>query len=452
MRLLFLDQLAPEPGTLVEWSVSARPGPTPDPTPPTSNQIIHLSGTGPTTWLAATFDVAGPIDEAALQAAFAAWLPRHDALHCCFGAGPTVNLVSDSDIRLERRRPVHAATPGELRDLLGARLDAACAPFTFPPYFLGAVSRAETSTVICGFDHAVCDAWSITVAVTELDELYRAAHEDGPAGAVTALERLPEASSFLAYSTREAAVPAVTTDPLLREWREFLSAAGNDLPHFPMDLGVPPGELAPPGSDVRTVLGPGATAGLHRATRAGGHSIFAVLLAAVAQATAKLDGSDHTDLVFPVHTRREPRHHNTFGWLVSNAPARIQVGPDLAATIPGAAQAIRSGQRLAQVPATRVLAALDGELRRERHGLFSVSYADYRQLPGGSRSELGLSLPRNATHISRTAPLDDVQLWFARTDDGLALRTRYPDTQTARAVVAEFLGVVTDLVQTAAQG
>jgi hypothetical protein len=27
--------------------------------------------------------------------------------------------------------------------------------------------------------------------------------------------------------------------------------------------------------------------------------------------------------LFAVHTRREPRHHNTFGWLVSNAPARV---------------------------------------------------------------------------------------------------------------------------------
>jgi len=58
-------------------------------------------------------------------------------------------------------------------------------------------------------------------------------------------------------------------------------------------------------------------------------------------------------------------------------------------------------------------------------------------------------LPRNSTHISRATPVDDVQLWFARTDDGLALRTRFPDTPIGRGVIEEFLGVLSDLVQSA---
>ncbi|MFJ1455892.1 condensation domain-containing protein [Nocardia sp. N2S4-5] len=457
MRLTFLDRLTVPPGTLLEWAVSADPGPVPDPTPPTSNQLLHLSATPPTAWLAATFDVPGPIDEAALRAAFAAWLPRHDALHCCFTApraatGAGLRLVSDNDIRLEPRPPVRSESADELRRMLGERLDAACAPFTFPPYFLGAVSRPGVSTIVCGFDHAVCDAWSITLAVTELDELYRTACDDGPAALPAAVARLPEAGSFLSYCTKAAANPPPDSAALLREWHEFLRAAGNDLPHFPFDLGVPAGATAEPGSEVRTVLTPGAAAALHRTAREGGHSIFAVVLAAVAHTVAKLGGGGHTDLVFPVHTRREPRHHNTFGWLVANAPARIRAGDDLATTIPGAAAAIRAGQRLARLPAVTVFEAMEPALRRDRRGLFSVSYTDYRLLPGGSRSEFGRALPRQATQLSRSMPVDDVQLWFARTDDGLRLRTRFPDTPAARAVVSEFLDVLTDLVHTAARG
>ncbi|WP_024804807.1 condensation domain-containing protein [Nocardia sp. BMG51109] len=456
MHLLFLDQLALPPGILLEWSVGAEPGPAPGPIPPTANQCIHLAGGRPTTWLAAAFDVPGPIDEAALQAAFGAWLPRHDALHCSFsapgpGGSPILNLVSDSDLRITARPPVLAATDHALRELLGARLDAACEPFSFPPYFLGAVSRAENSTVICGFDHAVCDAWSIALAVTELDRLYRTAREDGSGTVAEAAGELPEAGSFLSYCTREAAVPAAITDPLVPAWRDFLRTTGNDLPHFPIDLGVPDGTLAPPAADVRTLLGAGGIAVLHRAARAAGHSTFPVLLAAVAQAVAKLGGRDHTDLVFPVHIRREPRNHNTFGWLVANAPARIPVEGDLAAAVPGAAAAVRAGRRLARVPATRVLDAAQGQLRGARHGLFSVSYADYRQLPGGSRGDTVLPLPRNAIQISRATPVDDVQLWFTRTDDGLALRTRFPGTAVARNVVGEFLDVLGDLVHAAAR-
>ena len=452
MRLLFLDQLAPEPGTLLEWAVSTTAPPRPDRTPPTSNQAIHLSADAPTTWLAATFDVAGPIDEAALQAAFEAWLPRHDALHCGFSAtaaSPAVDLYGDNDFELTPRPPQRVESTDDLREVLGGRLDAACVPFTFPPYFLGAISRAERSTVVCGFDHAVCDGWSITVAVTELDELYRAAHEEGPAGVARVAGGLPEAGSFLSYSVREAAAPTVAIGPSLRAWQDFLRAAGGDVPHFPIDLGVPAGALAPPGGDVRELLGAGAMTVLHRSARAKGFSVFAVLLSAVAHAAAKLDGRDHIDLIFPVHTRRQPRNHNTFGWLVANAPARIPVAADLVTTVPGADAAIRTGHRLAQVPAARVLAEMEGELRPRRRGVFSVSYTDYRYLPGGSRGALGTVLPRNSTHISRATPVDDVQLWFARTDDGLALRTRFPDTPIGRGVIEEFLGVLSDLVQSA---
>ncbi|MFI9503128.1 condensation domain-containing protein [Nocardia sp. NPDC052566] len=442
MRLLFLDQLVAEPGTLLEWTAVAEPGPTPDPTPPTSNQAIHLAGDGPTTWLAAHFDVSGPIDTAALEAAFAAWIPRHDALHCCFGAPeagkpPSVHLVSDTDIRLVPQPAVRAGSVAALRTLLGARLDAACSPYRFPPYFLGAVSRAETSTVIIGFDHAICDAWSITIAVTELDELYRAARDGGYTAQIC--ETLPEAGSFLSYSTREAAVPSATTGPMIRAWQDFLREAGNDLPHFPLDLGIPAGSRAPFGSDVRPLLGATATDALHRRSRGTGHSLFAALLAPVALVASELGGVAATNLVFPVHTRREPRHHNTFGWLVANGPARVAAGKDFDSTALAADEAIRSGQRLAHVPANRVLGAPGTELRRTRHDLFSVSYTDYRHLPGGSRCETTRSRPRNPAQFSRSAPLDDVQLWFTRTDDGLSLRTRFPDTPTARPVVAEFL-------------
>ena len=44
-----------------------------------------------------------------------------------------------------------------------------------------------------------------------------------------------------------------------------------------------------------------------------------------------------------------------------------------------------------------------------------------------------------AQHISDVAEADDVQFWISRTDDGLALRVRYPDTVRAREVVGRFL-------------
>lgn len=466
MRLLFLDNLDAEPGLLLEWSAVAGSEPRPTATPPTSNQSIHLANRGPTTWLGAYFEVPGAIDATALGAAFGAWIPRHDALHCCFGPADaqtpvSLRLVADTDIRLTARAPIPVSDAERLRALLAARLDRACSPSRFPPYFLGAVSRRETSSVVVGFDHAICDAWSIAIAVTELDALYRAARRRGHDGVAALARRLPEPGSFLSYAAGEAALPSAATEPLLRGWRDFLYAAGadlprcrdtpnhgdmpkyGDLPRFPIDLGLT--ERAPFGGDVRPLLGPVATDALHRGARANGHSLFAALLAPVALAAAESGGRTMTDLVFPVHTRREPLHHNTFGWLVANAPARIPALRDFTTTALAAEAAIRAGRRLARVPASRVIAAMGPSLRRTRRDLFTVSYVDYRRLPGGT-SRTG---PRNAAQFSRGAPADDVQLWFTRTEEGLALRTRFPATPSGRKIVGEFLDQVAETITAA---
>ncbi|MFD0363101.1 hypothetical protein ACFQZZ_16780 [Nocardia sp. GCM10030253] len=68
-------------------------------------------------------------------------------------------------------------------------------------------------------------------------------------------------------------------------------------------------------------------------------------------------------------------------------------------------------------------------LRRSRHDLFSVSYTDYRHLPEGSRYDTTRSRPRNAAQLSRSAPLDDVQLWFTRSGEGLVCA---PDSRIPR--------------------
>ncbi|MFC9897091.1 condensation domain-containing protein [Nocardia sp. NPDC127579] len=442
MRLLFLDQLAPAPGTLLEWTAVPARALVADPTPPTSNQRIHLAAGGETTWLAGAFDVVGPIDEQALAAAFATWILRHDALHLCFSApGPgrsaAVRVVADADIRLLARAPETVATTDEARAALRDRLDEACRPFSFPPYFLGAITRSGTSTVIVGFDHAICDAWSITIAVAELDELYRGIREQRQPGSVT--QTLPEPGSFLSYLAREAAIPSSATASMIPAWQEFLREAGDDLPRFPLDLGVPVGALAPFGSDVRTLLGPADTDALHSRAKAAGYAMFAALLAATASSTSELGGPSVMNLLVPVHARREPRNHDTFGWLVGNGPVRVAVEKDFATTAAAADAAIRSGRNLSQVPATHVLDDPGTWLRPTRRDLFSVSYVDYRFLPGGSRSETSRSRPRNPVQFSRSAPLDDVQLWFTRTDDGLSVRTRFPDTPAGRLLIADLL-------------
>ncbi|MFI6166383.1 condensation domain-containing protein [Nocardia sp. NPDC051052] len=445
MRLLYLDQWCAAPATVLEWTVLAASELVDSPVPPTGNQLVHLAA-AQTSWIAVLFDVPGLIDRGALEIAFDVWTTRHDALRCCFvhpdGPRP-VSMRVTTGIRLAARPDVPVATADELRAVLGTRFDEACDPFRFAPYTLAAINRPDRSTIICAFDHGVCDAWSMTIAATELDQLYRAARDRGRPGAAAAAAKLPAAGSFLSYCATESEVARVSRDdPRLRRWREFLGESGHDLPHFPGDLGLAPGTTAPMAGDVRRVLDADDADSFELRCRDEEHSVFAALLAAVGHAVAAQFGCPRTLLIAPVHMRREPLLRNTFGWLVGNAPAVVATDiADFAATARAADDSIRAGLLLAGVPPARLLAEMSSELRLTRTNLFTVSFVDYRRLPGGSHSPG--PAPWNCVQLSREGRADDVQMWFSRTDDGVALRTRFPDTTVAQARVGEFLDRLT---------
>ena len=68
MHITFLDRFEARPGRILQWTPSEISTGTTYPVPPTSNQQLHLAGSrGDTTWLAATFDVPGPIDTEATR-------------------------------------------------------------------------------------------------------------------------------------------------------------------------------------------------------------------------------------------------------------------------------------------------------------------------------------------------------------------------------------------------
>ena len=75
-----------------------------------------------------------------------------------------------------------------------------------------------------------------------------------------------------------------------------------------------------------------------------------------------------------------------------------------------------------------------------------VSYIDYRTLPGARLHE---SIA--AHHISNVSTADDAQFWISRTDRGLALRTRYPDTDRARRTMRAFIDDVRGSLSDAAR-
>lgn len=432
MQVTTIDHYRPGPGELVIWDVDASStAAQPSDVPPSFNQSVHLTSAGEqSVWLAAAFTVRGPVDRVALGAAYRALIRRHGTLHTSFHRGDDAisRLVHDPlGIAIRPRSVLRTSCAEELRGRLWSELDTACHPFGFPAFLLGAIDRTSESTIICGFDHAHVDAYSISIVINDLHRLYHDGVGVDPGA-------LPMCGSFVDFCAAESNGPAVSMgDPRMREWLRFFDAHDGTLPTFPLDLGLASGEAAPQRTDVRELLDDDDTERVARFCRRNGCSVFGGVLSAMAESLRRAGGGPEMPILFPMHTRRDEHWRNAVGWFTTNAPLQVISTGDLTETIRRTGPALRRAVGLGEVPIPQVISAIGG-LRQRRSDIFMVSYIDYRQLPGADRhDDIG------AHHISNATTADDAQFWISRTDRGLALRTRYPDTAVARTTIDDFL-------------
>lgn len=433
MLVTTADLWEPRPGTLLRWDLSAPAHGAPAEL--SLNQRNHLAGAlagGPTVWLAAAFDVDGPIEPVALSRTWRAFLARHGSLQLEVVAGP-------EGLQARRHHPGtltwsvtsvgHTSTVEETRAALHAALDERCGPLAYPAFLPAAISRADRSTIVLGMDHLHCDAHSVAVAVEELAHLYATFTEGGDEPS------LPPVKSFLEAVAEGADGPAWVgaDDLLLRGWREFLGGRGHRLPTFPLPLGLEPGERAAQATAVAPLADAVLMDRIGARARNSGASTYAAVLAALATAISDLGGGDRLDTMAPVSTRSADALTRSIGWYTTTVPLTVPASlTDVG--LAEAGDAVRHGVRLGSVPLDQVLGSLTEPLVQTRNDVFVVSWVDYRHVPGGSSH-----LDRDAQHISASTLADDVQIWFSRTHTGLAVRVRYPDTAVAAASVEALL-------------
>ncbi|MBJ7288195.1 condensation domain-containing protein [Williamsia sp.] len=439
MRVTTIDRYTPVGGTLHTWSVNSSDSrPIVSKVPPSFNQSFHLAAVGestdaPSTWLAASFDVEGSIDLKAMEQAYTMLIARHGTLHSGFVRenGAVVRRLHDpATLRLDAAAPVVGLDSDGLRTHLWDALNASCPVFGPPSYLLGAVDRTDRSTIICGFDHAHVDAYSMAIVIDDLHQLYEGCLAE-PGGFCP--RRLPQAGSFVDYCATEADDDRdYRTHPAMSRWLEFFERHRNTPPSFPLDLGLAPGEQAPQAVDLRQVLDRAGLESFERVCRDHGASVFAGVLAAMAQAAHNLGAGREMSVLFPMHTRRSRLWQNAVGWFTTNAPLTVRCADDVLDTLAATGPALRAAVALGEIPVPHVLEAIGG-LNRLRDDIFMVSYIDYRRLPGAAAHAT-----IDAHHISNVTTADDAQFWISRTDDGVALRSRYPDTPTAHTQLDAF--------------
>lgn len=433
MRVTTADLWEPAPGRLLRWDVTADDRGSPAAL--SLNQRNHLAGAlagAAPVWLAAAFDVHGPIDTAALGRALRTFAERHSSLQLEVTrgrSGPAAYRHRPASLDWSVAEVGETATVAETRAWLHRTLEEGCDPFGFPAYVPLAISRPDRSTIVLGMDHQHCDAYSMTVVVDELAELYAASCAGSDPVS------LPPAACFVTAVEREQSDPVRVRhdDERLRGWHDFLRARSFELPTFPLPLGVAPGERRPQATVVRDLAAADEIGRISARARRLGISTYAAALAALATAVHDLGGPERLDLLVPVSTRADAAELRSVGWYTTTVP--VSVVADLSDRgLATAGAAVRAGVRLGAVPLDQVLASLPAPLVRTRADVFMVSWMDYRHLPGGS-----LARQRSAHHISAPTLADDLQVWLSRTDAGLAVRVRFPDTPEAHATVAALL-------------
>jgi hypothetical protein len=428
MRLTNVAQMALPQGTLHSYAVRTS-GVRGRAVPLSFDQRRHVGeGDRPGSWMAIAFRAPLGTDPDALSAAWHAVISRHGTLGTVFARDDAGGLTLHETEIVDGEWRQHPVPSGaSTREALRAVLDRACAPFAEPSHRLcvvlpepsereadearGTDAADERPVVVLGADHAHVDMWSLLVLARDVVAML----EDG--------DRVDErAASFAEHSRLLEAMPAAPEDVRSR-WAEILRAGDGLMPRFPLplgDLSVPRREIV----EVRDVLDAAGTALLEEHARAHGVRMTACALAVIAGVTRRLADAP-LRAVFPVHSRHEPRWHDSVGWFITNSVIEID-DP----TPHAGAAAVKEALALGSHPLAPLLAPYGG--MPQAPGMFAISWLDTRRLPA---VRPGMSIQ----YVSAVIDTDGVMIWFIVNDEGLHLRCRYPDTPEARASVGTWL-------------
>jgi condensation domain-containing protein len=442
MRVISVDDLAVPAGRL-QVLVPTASAAEPNSTPPSFNQRNHLATASASGgWLAATFELNTGLLEfemPALERAFVALVRRHETLRTSFANDREMTRMVHVEPLSWRTESF--ALVGDLaqRQARFRRVvDSYTRPWSFPAWMLGVIRTADNPIVVAAFNHIHVDAMSLAVAVRDLLAAYRG-------------EELEATLSFVDYCAepREAKLSDATG---VATWHSFLEANGGGLPRFPADLGLEPGQRVPQRAIVRELLSDDQADAVEQGCLAAGGRMSSGVFAVCAAAAASLpespgwplqegDGGSLSTLL-AVSTRRDARWAGSLGWFVTNVPIEIPVCDTLHESVAATQSAVDAALQLAELPLSDVVASYPGQLELDRD-VFMISYLDYRRTAAAQ----DLSA-HNAHHVSASTPADNVQVWFSRTDRGLAVRTRLPDTAAATAAVETWLDAVADGLHT----
>lgn len=373
-------------------------------------------------WVGVSFGV-GRVGRHQVGSALSAWLRGHE--HLRSRLVPTrercVRRTLPASMVTLRREDIGAFADGaSVRRQIEAFFDRSAGALGWPQVVFATVEGADGVTVFAGADHGVVDGYTLAMIPGQIRGALAGRAVDMPG------------LTFLDFGAEERNL--VDRLPMGSEhadhWRSLLCSAHGRTPAFPLPLGPSEVPLTQRSSYRWLLDGPAATR-FAAASRDGGGTTAAGLLACLALAAAKVAGERHLSVVSLANTRPD-RWRAAPGWFVGLHPVRIPTTPgsDFAGTVALAAAELR---RRSPGPGSS-LPHISRILRTEIHPRFVVSYLDVRRVVGSTPPQ-----PEDTMLRSRIHGPAEVYVWLTRSERGVHLSTRFPDTAIARANVERFV-------------
>ncbi|MBQ6640285.1 MAG: non-ribosomal peptide synthetase, partial [Saccharopolyspora sp.] len=337
--------------------------------------IHQLEGPSVTYHMGAALRLTGALDLAALRAAFADVVARHESLRTVFPEqdGEPVQLVQPHAQAPVRVRPVtEAALPGELAAAAGEGFDLIAEPPIRATLFqLG----PHESVLLIVLHHIAGDGWSVHPLTRDLVRAYRARAR----GAAPEVEPLPV--QYADYALWQREMLGSEDDPesvLARElayWTERLAGLAPEL-----ELGADrprPAVAQHRGGTVHFTVETAVVDELERLAHAANASLFMFLHTGAAALLTRLGAGTDVPIGTPVAGRADSALDDLVGLFVNTLVLRADTGGD--PTFRELLERIRATDLEAfdhqDVPFERLVEALNPDRSMARHPLFQVALA-----------------------------------------------------------------------------
>ncbi|MFD7032576.1 amino acid adenylation domain-containing protein [Streptomyces sp. NPDC059917] len=413
--------------------------------------LDRLEGPSATYNVPLALDLDGPVDAAALRAAVADVVARHEALRTVFGEdaqGPYQRVLEPEAVRVP-----FSVEPVE-PDLAGEALDAAVG-YVFDlerelPVRVTLMSQSASRHVLLVlFHHIASDEWSTGPFLADLAQAYAARS----AGRAPRFAPLPVQYADYALWQREllgdGADPASVAALQTEHWRRTLAGIPTE-PALPVDRARP----AVPSHAGRTVtvgLPEHLVAGLEALAAGAGTTPFAVVSAAVAALLHRLGAGEDVPLGFPASGRSAQVLEPLVGFFVNTLVLRADLSGDPAFTelLARTSRAVTGALDHGDLPFDAVVEAVAPERSLSRHPVFQTMVA-YEGGSAPSTDLFGPAVTAVERQVGAGAAKFDLEVLFRRRPVGMTCGIRYAVDLFDESTVMALAGRLVQLLDAAA--